>query len=535
MRNNEDFRKLVDDKYKSLNIKRAANRRNIITTVSCFLVCILTVGVFFGNGIRFNDSSDANTSQDGNSDIITEDSGKDSLHTDKNNTTDISAEDYSSEQNQSNDSDEVSGDASGDVTEDVSEDVSEDITSDIPQEKPNELPAYPIIPDDFPDITQTVDLLQYLSAKTPTFETSPFGDIDTRNGIGNFSFDLFRNSYEADKNNLLSPTSALYAMAMLTNGADGNTKDQLVNALCGTDLDRLNEYMCEYRVIFGKGEGYNTSLDSAVWYDESVTVDKNFLQKNYDYYGIDAYKTIFGTQDAIDSVNGWISEKTNGLIDKFIEKFEEDTELVLANTLYFEANWCEGLTGRERIFTKKNGEQKNVTLMYGETYSYLENDNCKGFIYSYENRYSLVALLPNEDIGVDGLVNSLNFETYDALLNNRKNESASFWIPKFETNSDIDLKGALIKMGVTDVFDGQSANLNKMAISENGNLYVHKISQKSTISVHEDGTLAAAATMVSEKPDDGPEHLVYLDRPFVYMIIDNTTNLPLFIGTVEDF
>ena len=58
--------------------------------------------------------------------------------------------------------------------------------------------------------------------------------------------------------------------------------------------------------------------------------------------------------------------------------------------------------------------------------------------------------------------------------------------------------------------------------------------QKTRIEVDENGTKAAAATGIGfafgGMPSDPKQ--VYLDHPFIYMIVDNETELPLFIGYV---
>ncbi len=533
MKNNKEFKDLVENKYKSLNAKRTATRRTVISSISCLFVCVLVFGMVFGNRITPSNTGDT-ISQTDFLDTDIADSSKDSLQADKSNDSSSVIPDKKVESSLPEHSDEPS-ESTGDISDEASDEVSDEVPGGDPCDEPNDKPSYTIVPDDFPDICETTDLLQFLTANTPTYESSPFSDTDTRNGIANFSFELFKNSYTSGKNNLLSPTSAIYTMAMLTNGADGNTKEQLINTICGTDLDRLNEYMCEYRTLFGTGNGYNTHIDNSIWYDESVTVDKNFLQTNYDYYGIEAYKTIFSSQEALDSINGWISDKTNGLIDKFADKIEKDVEMAIVNTLYFEANWHGKLYSIEnKTFTKENGEQKTVTQMYGQCNTYVSNDKCTGFIYKYEDKYSFVALLPNEDITVADLINSLNYTAFDELLSNKKNGITKFSFPKFQTDDEIELTTPLQKMGITDIFYGEYADFSKMAISQNGNLYTKSIKQVTNISVHEEGTLAAAATIAWEGPDS-LDYVVTIDRPFVYIIFDNTTNLPIFIGTVEDF
>lgn len=92
------------------------------------------------------------------------------------------------------------------------------------------------------------------------------------------------------------------------------------------------------------------------------------------------------------------------------------------------------------------------------------------------------------------------------------------------------MKEALKELGMTDAFIDGSADFSKI---NSGDIFISSVLHKTFITVDENGTKAAAVTKV-ELNADAVEIIkeVKLDRPFVYVIIDNTTNLPIFIGTV---
>ena len=594
MRSNEEFRKLIDDKHKSLIQKRRQNKNKAIGFLSCLVAFVLVFTIFISNdGFRkiWGFDSDFvisdNSTSDSNS---TTSSDKDTLQNEKNESNVSSNQNNESSNIQSSydDSESSFGQSFSPVPDNSHESSEQNSSSDDTFSPDNNYPPfanldYVIVPDDFPNITKTENLMQFITPtkkpdeslpsddvsgddtsdvasdpwdsdvssdevssdetpdKIPDDKTNPFDDTETQYGIADFGFELFKNTYISNQNNLLAPTATLYSLAMLTNGAHGNTQDQLVDNLCGTSLDRMNEYLCEYRTVFGQSEYYNVSLNSAVWYDDSVTIDKNFLQTNCDYYGMEAYKSIFGTQDALDSINGWIQEKTNGKTSDIIDEFRTNAPAIITNSLHFETGWAGGLTSiGKKTFTNATGEKKLVEMMKNiKQYYYLENDISTGFVYksSYAGKpYKFVALRPNDGITVDELINSLNATTYFDLMNNQILTTMKITMPKFSITSENELSDAIKAIGITDAFDSENADFSRMGVCENNTLFLDTVAQKITLSVHERGTLDATSSIYGDGSTQyNPDVAINLNRPFVYMFIDAQTKLPLLIGTVEDF
>lgn len=178
--------------------------------------------------------------------------------------------------------------------------------------------------------------------------------------------------------------------------------------------------------------------------------------------------------------------------------------------------------------------------MYSNEHRYLEDENATGFIKYYKDMsYGFAALLPNEDVSINEYVASLTGDKLHTMLNNCKNTSVETAIPKFDSEYDVEMSDILKTMGMPIAFDEEDADFSKLGTSTDGNISISRVLHKSFISVHEKGTKAGAATVVEMKngsamikPDDVKK--VYLDRPFVYMIIDCETNIPIFIGTVMD-
>lgn len=356
--------------------------------------------------------------------------------------------------------------------------------------------------------------------------------------IAQFGLELFRRSLSDDGNTLISPLSAIYALAMTANGADGDTLAQM-EAVFGLSVDELSLYLHSYIQALPESEKQTLTLANSIWFRDSerLTVYESFLQTNADYFGAEIYKAPFD-DSTLSDINAWVENNTDGMIKKILERISPDAIMYLINALCFDAEW-ENIYKEHEVrageFTTESGEIQAATLMHSEEHSYIEDENATGFIKYYENRdYAFVALLPNEGVTVSDYLDSLTGESIMAMLENKQNAAVISSLPKFETEFSINMSEILAEMGITDAFDPAAADFSRMAVSDAGNIYISSVIQKTFISVNERGTRAGAATIV--EASDGAAMMDYyyvqLDRPFVYMLIDTATNLPLFIGTM---
>ena len=211
--------------------------------------------------------------------------------------------------------------------------------------------------------------------------------------------------------------------------------------------------------------------------------------------------------------------------------------MILINALVFDAKWAvpfvESGEDFKQAFTGLDGKTKSASMMFGEEYSYLEDDLCTGFTKSYEgDTYRFVALLPKDEKDFEGFIESLSGEQLAALLGGAADERTLIMLPKFSYDYEVSLPEALQAMGMKDAFSGARADFSGISDTP---LVISDVLHNTHIDLDSEGTRAAAVTAVivteSAMPMDEP-HTVYLDRPFVYMIVDTATNLPVFMGTV---
>lgn len=387
---------------------------------------------------------------------------------------------------------------------------------------------------------QAANLMTGVKANTVSTNADLTGD--DAGAVTNFSVKLFQDSVPAAKNMLVSPLSVLCALAMTANGAKDETLAQMENVF-GLSIPELNDYLHTYLESLPSGDKYKTSLANSIWFrdDESLTVEPNFLQTNADYYGASIYKAAFDDATLKD-INAWVSDNTGGMIDNILDQISDEAVMYLINALAFDAEW-ENIYREDQVrdgtFTTEYGETRDVKMMYSTESRYLDDGSATGFIKYYADRkFAFVALLPNKDISVADYITSLTGAGLMSTLNNAKDIEVKTALPKFKSEYSVEMNDILKSMGMTDAFDIRLADFTGLGKSEEGNIFIGRVIHKTYIAVDEKGTKAGAATVVEMPAGGAPPSdkikTVYLDRPFVYMLIDCETNLPIFTGTVMD-
>jgi len=338
----------------------------------------------------------------------------------------------------------------------------------------------------------------------------------------------------------LSPLSVGLALSMAANGADNITLQQM-EQLLGNDIPiaELNEYMHSYINSLPNTEKSKLHIANSIWLNNdksNLQIEPAFLQNNADYYGASIFSTAFDKGTA-KNINDWVKTSTDGMIDKIIENIDPSSTYLI-NALAFDAEWERvyiAASVNEELFTNIKGKEQKVDFMYSGEYTYLEDGMATGFVKPYYGgSYKFIALLPNEDISIGEYIESLTGEGFMNMLANSQTTTVRTSMPKFEYEYGLSMVDVLKNLGMTEAFDTREADFSKMAISAEGNIFIGEVLHKTFITVDENGTRAGAATMVAMPASASPEKpkSVYLNRPFVYAIVDSATNLPIFIGVV---
>lgn len=367
-------------------------------------------------------------------------------------------------------------------------------------------------------------------------------DDEFKSAYLNFTAELFKKSVGKAKNDgegnaLISPFSVMVALSMTANGAGGNTLSEMEEVLGkNIDIETLNKYLYAYIESLYSGEKCKLSVANSIWLRDttSLSVKKNFLQKNMDYYNAAIYKSMFDAKGA-DDINSWVKKHTDGMIEKLVDKIDDDTMMLLINAVAFDAEWAKKYDViYEGNFTSFAGDRRTVEMMRSLEEKYIDDGSATGFIKEYKGgKYSFAAILPNSE-DIYSYVENMTEESIEKLLSGVSYEPVKTEMPKFSSDFSITMEECLKDMGIKDAFS-PIADFSEMA--EN-NLSISRVIHKTHITVNEKGTKAAAVTGVTMKntavltPATTKE--VVLDRPFVYMILDNENNMPVFIGMVTD-
>lgn len=357
-------------------------------------------------------------------------------------------------------------------------------------------------------------------------------DDEFKAAASSFAAELFKDNYSKGKTTLVSPLSVLTALALVQNGAQGNTLAQLEQALGGLDRDTLNAYMRAYCDFLTESD--ELKIANSVWTDSSAEAKRAFLQKAVDSYSAQLFSAPLSDPKTVESINSWVKKNTVGMIPKIIEKADRYAVMMLVNAIAFDAKW-ETPYKRSDIekfeFTSYSGSKKKTDFMCSTENIYLKDGGAVGFMKPYKNgRFAFAALLPDENTGIDDYVASLSGDKLMKIfLSAKHGNEVNVKMPKFRAEYSTQLIDTLKKMGVKDAFDSKTADFSSLI--ENRDAYIATVVHKTFIEVDENGTRAAASTLVGADTMSLMEpYSVCLNRPFVYMIVDTETNLPLFIG-----
>lgn len=344
-------------------------------------------------------------------------------------------------------------------------------------------------------------------------------------------------------NLLISPLSISQALAMTANGAKGETKSEMEAVLGGgIPMESLNEYYYDYTSNLADSKYGSAKLANSLWYRDRadlIQVPDAFLQINADYYGAGAFRAPFD-QTTVEDINNWVSYHTNEMIPSILNEINDSSVMYLVNALAFEAEWGNPYETNqigEGKFTRTDGTQITVPMMYGSEYTYLEDEYATGFIKDYKDgAYSFAAILPkaSKAVTVSDYIGMMTAESLQTLLNSRSSEKVFTQMPKFSFSYGTSLKTPLKEMGMPTAFSDDTADFT--GLNALGSTYIGDVLHSTFITVDARGTKAGAVTVVDMAAGDSavtPKE-VYLDRPFIFMILDERTSLPIFIGYVMD-
>lgn len=359
-------------------------------------------------------------------------------------------------------------------------------------------------------------------------------------GQGNtFSFNLFKEVCQNDTSSVfLSPLSASMALAMTNNGAKGATAQEIIDML-GFNSYGMAEVNAYLQLLNDSlpliDTSTNVKIANSIWLEKTFSYKTAFVETNKRFYQAEVRTLDFKDSQSLGIMNGWCDEKTNHKITKILDEISPDAVMFLMNALYFKGQWAhpfkESLT-QEAPFYASDGTSKNVEMMaQTKEFRYTAQEHFDMVDLPYGNgAYSMQILLPHSGIPVDKIVNELNVTDYQKWIESLHYENIYLKLPKFKLEYDRTLNNDLMALGMKTAFDRLKADFGLLTDEQ---VYISFVKQKTYIDVNEEGTEAAAVTVVGiEKTTAMPSQPVSFvaDHPFVLFIRENSTNAILFMG-----
>ena len=359
--------------------------------------------------------------------------------------------------------------------------------------------------------------------------------------LTDFGLRLMDHCVQEGQSILVSPLSVLTALGMTVNGGAGETLTEMESVL-GMKRDALNQALSAYWSGLPESEKTTLRATNSLWVTNrgNFTVNSDFLQTCTDFYDADIFQTAMDAA-ACQEINQWVKAQTDGMIPELLDRLSPDAVMVLVNALAFHGLWEEPYEARqirEGVFLTGTGAPVTTELMYSEENIYLENEVATGVVKPYKGgKYAFVGLLPKESQSPAELIRQLDGQSLQELLNDREDVAVQTIIPKYETTTTLELVDILRAMGMPLAFDATRADFSGLGFSDAENLFLSRVLHQTFLSLTEEGTKAAAATAVEVA--DGAALIedfreIFLDQPFVYLLVDTETWVPFFIGTMTD-
>ncbi len=360
-----------------------------------------------------------------------------------------------------------------------------------------------------------------------------------------FGLRLFREVVEQDGggNVFISPLSVAMALGMTYNGAAGATRDSMQAALAleGLSLVEVNEsYRDLIDLLVGLDPSVEFLLANSIWLREGFPAEASFLETNREYFDAQVAALDFDAPSAVPTINGWVSDQTNGRIDTIVEPpIDASTVMFLINAIYFNGSWTArfdpDLT-RDGTFRLAAGGEKRVRMMsHSEPIELRQygDGQLQAIDLTYGGKaYSMTILLPRQASGTMDLVASLDADRWEAIVSGLGGSEAMVVMPKFRLEYELELQDALTALGMGVAFDPNRADFSNIFAGP-PNLFISRVKHKTFVDVNEEGTEAAAVTGVEVGVTSAPSTIV-IDRPFVFAIREKFSGTILFIGLVMD-
>lgn len=367
-------------------------------------------------------------------------------------------------------------------------------------------------------------------------------------GNSAFAADLYRQLMAEDGNLFYSPYSISLALAMTYAGARAETERQMAETL-NFDLPQaslhpaFNALDLQLRPLTraDSSEDFRLNIANSLWGQQGFEFQPEFLDTLAENYGAGMYRVDYAQfEQARQLINDWVADQTEQKIEDLIPEgaLNPLTRLVLANAIYFKANWVYPFDQDATApadFTLLDGSTVSVPMMaLSANLAYARGENYQAVQLPYrESNTAMLVVVPDSG-AFDAFQQGLDAAGLEQLMTGFGGAQVELEMPKFSIESSFGLRDALTEMGMPLAFDPDQADFSAMSAASD--MYISDVVHKAYVNVDEEGTEAAAATGVIVGVTSMPAETVQLtiDRPFFFLIVDRANGTILFMGRVVD-
>lgn len=363
-----------------------------------------------------------------------------------------------------------------------------------------------------------------------------------------FSFNLFRELTETggEENIFISPLSVSMALAMVLNGAEGETYEQMRQTLglSELDLEGINEnYSSLIRYLTEADESVDLAIANSVWHENRFSADQAFLSRLEESFQATAEGLDFSDPASVDRINSWVADNTNGLIESIIDEIPANMVMYLINAIYFKGEWLyqfDEEATHEADFHLENGARTTVDMMTAESRyaSYFSEDVQMIEVPYGDSLFSMTIVMPADmdqplDVFIAQNVNNGNLQYW---TENLRTGNIQLSMPKFEMTYDKKMNDVLQDLGMVLPFDPNAADLSGISAGGQPHLFISEVKHKTFLEVNEVGSEAAAVTSVGIQLTSVGTSIprFTVNRPFLFMIREKASGTILFMGKMKN-
>ncbi len=344
---------------------------------------------------------------------------------------------------------------------------------------------------------------------------------------------------EGDENRTYSPLNLYFALGMLAEITDGTSRTQVLDLMGATSTETLREDIAALWLSNYSDDGRVTSLlANSLWMSDLYTFRQPTLDLLAENHRASSYRGTMGDEAFSEQFRDWMNEHTGGLLEDSVKNlsFTEQNVLTLASTIYFKGRWqdefSESMTA-ERVFHAPSGDVTVDFLNESSTASYYYGENFGAAAKRLDGSGKMWFILPDEGVTPEELLTDAEVTAlYTGGETQSKRLVLNLSVPKFDVSSDLDLREALQTLGVTDVFDAETADFTPLTDDA---LFVSEAKHAARVMIDEEGCLAAAYTVMglygAAMPPEEEIDFV-LDRPFLF-VLTGEDGAVLFMGIVN--